>query len=409
MNNRSPERASLWGERGFVLMFSTRVATTTANQMFGVAAGWHVYEATSSPLLLGLAGLVQFLPPLCLTLFAGQLADFRERRIILRWCYAAEFVVALSLYFLSASPQLWLVAFFALLFTNAVARTFEGPSLQSLLPHLVPRAILSRAVAANSVAGRLSQLVGPTAGGLLFALSPQAVYAACASLVAIAGLASQMMPRIAPKSPDAERPSLFGGLSFIWNTKPLLGAMSLDLVATLFGGVTALLPIFARDILEIGPWGFGVLRSTPALGGLVVALILSRYPLGRRGGWFIFIGMATYGIGTILFAMSYSVPLSVLLMFIVGMGDMLSGVTRQTLIQVLAPDDTRGRVIAVNGLFNNTAGQLGAFESGVAAEFLGAQGAVIFGGVVVLSVTALWWRWFPELRNIDWRKQVMGR
>ncbi len=411
MSHRADEHASLFRVKPFVLMFTTRVSTTTANQMFGVAAGWHVYEATSSPFLLGLSGLAQFLPPLLLTLYAGQQADFRDRRMILRTCYAVEFCVAISLMILSGASTLWLPMFYGLLFVNAIARTFEGPSLQSLLPLVVPRAILGRAVATNSVAGRLSQLIGPTTGGLLFAWSPQAVYFACASLVLIAGVASNFLPASppAPIGEGSEKPSMFGGLKFIWSSKPLLGAMSLDLTATLFGGVTALLPIFARDILEIGPWGFGILRSTPALGGLLTALILSRFPLGRRGGWFIFIGMSVYGVGTILFALSNMVALSIFLMFMVGMGDMLSGVTRQTLIQVMAPDDTRGRVIAVNGLFNNTAGQLGAFESGIAAELLGAQGAVLFGGIAVLSVTMLWVRLFPELHSLDWRKQVMGR
>ena len=377
--------------------------------MLGVAAGWKIYELTQSPLYLGLVGLAQFLPPLLLTLFSGHLADFGDRRLILRICYSIEFCVAIGLTLLVGMDAPPLAIFYGLLLTNAIARTFEGPSLQSLLPTLVPRELLSRAIAANSMASRISFLLGPSSAGFLYALGPRVDFVCCAILILVAGAASFLLPSPPPtKRADAtDWRSLFGGLAFIWQTKPMLGAMSLDLTATLFGGVTALLPIFANDILQIGPWGFGLLRSAPALGGLTTALLLSRFPLGSKGGWFIFIGMATYGLGTILFAFSHSAILSIVLLYFVGMGDMLSGVTRQTLIQILAPEGTRGRVLAVNSLSNNTAGQLGQFESGVAAYFLGIEGSVIFGGLAVLSATAAWIKLFPELHSIDWRKQVV--
>jgi MFS family permease len=411
MPSAAVHHPSPFGARPFVLFFATRVGSNTANQMLGVAAGWQIYELTQSPLHLGLVGLVQFLPPLCLTLFSGHMADYGNRKIILRCCYTVEFCVAIGLTVIVGMKAPSLAVFYALLFANAVARTFEGPSLQSLLPNLVRREMLSRAVAANSMGARISLLLGPSAGGFLYALGARVDFLMCGLLVLMAGVASGLFPALPPPPlrprNEANWRSLFGGLAFIWKTKPMLGAMSLDLIATLFGGVTALLPIFARDILHIGPWGFGLLRSAPALGGLVTAALLSRFPLGRHGGWFIFIGMAAYGTGTIIFAFSHVTALSMLLLLFVGMGDMLSGVTRQTLIQILAPDDTRGRVLAVNTLFNNTAGQLGMFESGVTTEWLGLEGSVVFGGVAVLTVTALWIWLFPALHSIDWRKQVL--
>lgn len=411
MQGPAVPQASLFRLRPFLLLFATRLGSNTANQMLAVAAGWQIYELTQSPLYLGFVGLMQFLPPLSLTLVSGHMADYRDRRLILRCCYTLEFCVAAGLILLAGLRRPPLAIFYALLFCNAVARTFEGPSLQSLLPTLVPRDMLGRAVAANSMAGRLSLLLGPSTAGFLYALSARADYLTCACLVAVAGVASALLPAPPPSPRPREGAgwrSLFGGMVFIGQTKPMLGAMSLDLTATLFGGVTALLPIFARDILHIGPWGFGLLRSAPALGGLVTAILLSRFPLGRRGGWFIFFGMAVYGVGTILFALSQITVLSILLLYFVGMGDMLSGVTRQTLIQILAPEGARGRVLAVNTLFNNTASQLGMFESGVTAEWLGAEGSVLFGGAAVLTVTMLWIRLFPALHRIDWHKQVLG-
>ena len=409
MQGQSVHPTSLLSVRPFVLWFATRMGSNTANQMLAVAAGWQIYDLTRSPLNLGLVGLVQFLPPLTLTLVSGHMADYRDRRWILRCCYTVEFCVAAGMVLLAGMRAPPLLLFYGLLFCNSVARTFEGPSLLSMLPTLVPRELIGRAVAANSMVSRMSLLLGPSIGGLLYALGARADYLTCGCLIAIAGVASWLLPP-PPRAPPREQQdwrTLFAGLAFIWLTKPMLGAMSLDLVATLFGGMTALLPIFARDILHIGPWGFGLLRSAPALGGLVTAGLLSHFPLGRRGGWFIFIGISVYGLGTIAFAFSHNAVLSILLLLIVGMGDMLSGVTRQTLIQILAPDDTRGRVLAVNTLFNNTASQLGMFESGVTAAWFGTAGSVIFGGVAVLTVTALWIRLFPALHRLDWRKQVL--
>ncbi len=389
---------SLFSVRSFLLLFLTRMGSNTANQMLAVAAGWQIYDLTRSALNLGLVGLVQFLPPhsRCPTLVSGHAADYQDRRLILRCCYTVEFCVAVGLVVVSGMQAPPVLMFYGLLFCNGVARTFEGPSLLSLLPVLVPRELLGRAVAANSMVSRISLLFGPSIGGLLYAFGPRADYVTCGALVSVAAVSSWLLP-VPPPAPPRETQdwrTLFGGLAFIWRTKPMLGAMSLDLVATLFGGMTALLPIFARDILHIGPWGSGLLRSAPALGGLVTAGILSRFPLGRRGGWFIFIGMGVYGIGTIAFAFSHNAVISILLLLMIGMGDMLSGVTRQTLIQILAPDDTRGRVLAVNTLFNNTAGQLGMFESGVTAAWFGTAGSVIFGGIAVLTVTASWIRLF---------------
>jgi MFS family permease len=255
----------LFRHRPLRLLVTTRVAANTANQMQAVAVGWYIYALTGSALALGLIGLVQFLPPLCLTLPAGHIVDHHSRRLILICCYAVEICVSLGLLILATSFTHPVGPVFGLLLVNAIARTFEGPALQSLLPSTVPREILMSAVSAYASAGKMSQLVGPALGGLLFGLGAGVDFGLCAFLIGIAGMASAALP--IPPAP-AQRPkvtwsTLVAGIRFIWNEPAMLGAMSLDLVATLFGGVVALLPIFARDILHINAWGFGLLRTAP--------------------------------------------------------------------------------------------------------------------------------------------------
>ena len=384
-------------------LFTARVTSHMANQMQAVAVGWQIYDLTGSALNLGLIGLVQFLSPLCLTLVAGQVADRYDRKLVVRCCYIVEISVSIGLLLLTLAPAPAVPVFYVLLLMNAMARTFEGPALQSLLPVLVPRAILGRAVAVNSSALRMGQLIGPSLGGLLYGLGPLFVYGCCASLILTAATAMTLLPK-PPTAPSVRKmswSSLLAGLGFIRATPAVLGAMSLDLVATLFGGATALLPIFARDILQIGPEGFGLLRSAPALGGLCAAILLSRYPIKTKGGKVMFAGVIVYGVATVLFGLSRNLELSIALLLIVGFGDMFSTVIRQTLIQVNTPDEVRGRVAGVNMLFVGTASQLGGFESGVAAALLGPVGSVVFGGAAVLLVVMLWMRRFPALRDVD--------
>jgi MFS family permease len=393
----------LFHHRPFRLLFTTRAAANTANQMQAVAVGWLIYDLTGSALALGLIGLVQFIPPLCLTLFAGQVVDHHSRRHILNYCYAIETCVSIGLLVLAAFVDHPVGLIFGLLLVNAVARTFEAPALQSLVPSTVPRAILMQAVSAHASAGKMSQLIGPALGGLLYGLGAGVDFGLCAVLVVVAGIASMLLP--VPPAP-AQRPkvtwtTLVAGIRFIWNQPALLGAMSFDLAAVLFGGVVALLPIFARDILQINASGFGLLRAAPATGGLVVAALLSRLPVTRRSGRIMFTAVAVYGAATIAFGLSGYPLLSFGLLMIVGAGDMLSTVIRQSLIQFATPDDMRGRVFAVNNLFVNCSSQIGMFESGLTAAWFGAVGSAVLGGTVVLGVVLIWaWR-FPALRRVE--------
>src|SRR5580704_8363408 len=304
----APSTASLFHHRPFRLLFTTRTAANTANQMQAVAVGWLIYDLTGSALALGLIGLVQFIPPLALTLVAGQIVDHHSRRLILICCYTLEVTVSVGLLLLAVFAERPVGLIFGLLLINAVARTFEAPALQSLVPSTVPREILMQAVSAHASAGKMSQLIGPALGGLLYAFGAGVDFGLCALLIVIAGIASVLLP--IPPAP-AQRPkvtwaTLVAGIRFIWHEPAVLGAMSLDLAATLFGGVVALLPIFARDILHINSWGFGLLRSAPATGAIIVASVLARRPVRSGAGRIMFAGVAAYGVATIAFGLSGS-------------------------------------------------------------------------------------------------------
>jgi MFS family permease len=411
--NDSPVSAKsippLFHHRPFRLLFTTRTAANTANQMQAVAVGWLIYDLTGSALALGLIGLVQFIPPLALTLVAGQVVDHHSRRLILIWCYIVELVVSIGLLLLAVFADRPIGLIFGLLLVNAVARTFEAPALQSLVPSTVPREILMQAVSAHASAGKMSQLIGPALGGLLYGFGAGVDFGLCALLIVVAGFASALLP--IPPAP-ALRPkvtwaTLVAGIQVIWREPAVLGAMSLDLVATLFGGVVALLPIFARDILQINSWGFGLLRAAPATGALIVAVVLSRFAITRSGGYIMFASVAIYGAATLAFGLSAHATLSLCLLMVVGGADMLSTVIRQSLIQFATPDEMRGRVFAVNALLVNCGSQIGMFESGVTADWFGAVGSAVLGGAVVIAVVAIWaWR-FPTLRRVERPDQLV--
>jgi MFS family permease len=393
----------LFRVRPFRLLFITRVASTTAVQMLAVVVGWHVYELTDSALQLGMIGLVQVLPPLLLMLAAGQVADRYNRRLVLRCCYAVAVCSAAGLVVVAAFPHPSIPAIYVLLLVNASARVFEQPVMQALVPVMAPRAILNRAIAAHVSARQLSVLIGPSLGGVLYVFGADFDYGVCTLLFMAALVASFRMSN--PPAPAAQTKvtwdTLLAGFRFIGGCQAVLGAMLLDLVATLFGGVNALLPIYARDILEVGAWGAGVLRSAPALGALVAAAVLARSPVRRSGGIYMFAGFAVVGAATIVFGLSSNLFLSIAALMVMGSGDMLSSVVRQTLILVTTPDGTRGRVSAVNSLFYGTSGQLGAFRAGVMAEALGAVGSVVIGGCAILATVAFWPWLFPALRRVD--------
>jgi MFS family permease len=322
---------------------------------------------------------------------------------VLRLCFAIEFCATTGIMIASLFPQPSLAAIYALLLTNAMARTFEQPSMQSLVPVMAPRVLLGRAVAAHVSGGRLSNLLGPAFGGLLYILGPAFDYGVCALLIGAAAAASFLLPNppVAAERPTMNWHSLFAGFRFIWRCQAVLGAMSFDLMATLFGGVTALIPIFARDILDIGPWGAGILRSSPAIGALLTALVLTRFPLQRNGGVFLYVGFALFGLGVTVFGLSTNVALSIASLLLLGAGDMVSSVVRQTIIYTTTPDAMRGRVAGVNSFFIGCSGQLGSFRAGVMAAMIGTVGAVVAGGCVVFATVALWLWLFPALRQVD--------
>jgi MFS family permease len=393
----------LFRVRAFRLLFITRVASTTAVQMLAVIVSWHVYELTHSPLHLGMIGLVQVLPPLLLMLLTGQVADRYNRRLVLRWCYAVAFCSSAGLALVAVLPEPSLAAIYVLLVVNSGARVFEQPVMQALVPAMVPRSILSRAIAAHVSARQLSVLVGPSLGGVLYAFGAASDYGICALLFMAAAFASFRLPNppVPAEQDKVSWSTVLAGFRFIGKCQPVLGAMLLDLVATLFGSVNAILPIYAQDILDVGAWGVGVLRSAPALGALFAAFVLAHTPVRRSGGLFILAGVGMLGLATIAFGLSQNLFVSIAALVGTGAGDMLSSVVRQTIIQVTTPDAMRGRVSAVNSLSYGTGGPFGSFRAGLVAEAFGAVGTVVIGGCAVLATVMLWPWLFPALRRVD--------
>jgi MFS family permease len=393
----------LYKVRSFRLLFVTRLASTTAFQMVGVIVGWHVYELTNSALNLGLIGLAQFLPQFLLMLPAGQIADRLNRRTVLWWCYGVAFLSAAGLMLVAAQDKPNLLAIYALVTLNMAARTFEQPVMQALLPVMAPRAVLNRAIAAHISARQAAVLIGPTLGGVLYFFGPVFDYGVCTVLTLAAAVGAYLLPD--PGRPERRVKmsweSVAVGFRFIWRRETILGAMLFEFTYSLFGSVQALLPLYARDILGVGAWGAGVLRSATALGALLAAPILTRFPVQKNGGVWMFGAFAALGASIVAFGFSTSLVLSVVALMVMGMGDMVATVIRQTLVQMQTPDDMRGRVFSVNSLFYGTSSQVGAFRAGLMAEWLGAVAAVTIGGAAVIGAVALWGWLFPGLRRVD--------
>lgn len=379
------------------------MATTLAFQMQAVAIGWQVYDLTGSALDLGLVGLAQFIPGFALSLLVGHIADHYDRRLILRICMAVEALATLALALASFFGGLTVGALFAAVFVIGAARASELPTMHALMPQLVPPQLIPRAAAASASSNQTAIILGPALGGLAYALGPGLVYAlAAAGFIAASLLISAI--RIARPAPARERPSvasLFGGVAFVRRHPALMGAISLDLFAVLLGGATALLPIYARDILRTGPWGLGLLRSAPALGALAASLVLARRPLGGRVGRKLFIAVIAFGVATCVFALSTSFPLSLAALAALGAADSVSVVIRFSLVQIETPDALRGRVSAVNSMFIGASNSLGEFESGATAALFGTVPATLLGGVGTILVALLWLRFFPALFRLD--------
>jgi MFS family permease len=389
--------------RDFALLWSGLVSEGFGLQMVAVAVGWQVFAVRRSAFDLGLVGLCEFVPLLLLALPAGQLADHVSRRLVLAGAIAISMVVALALLgvTLAGAHQLW--PFLVLAAGNGVGQALGSPAGRALGPTLIPWELLPSALALRSIAFQSGTVAGPALGGLLFSIDPELTYGVAAVLLGV-GVGAVLLIREPPFERTGQAPGIatfLAGIHFIRRTPVMLGAITLDLFAVLFGGAVALLPLFAREILHTGPLGLGVLRSAPAIGALLAGVALTRRPVAGRTGTTLLLVVGVFGVATIVFGLSKSLPLSVIALAVAGGVDMVSVNIRSTIAVVAAPNELRGRVTAVESVFISASNELGAFESGVAAALLGAVPAVVIGGAITVSLAVVW-RWvFPDLAKID--------
>lgn len=405
MNDSRPGALSALRHPNFTRFLSARFLTVFAVQMQSVAVGWQVYSLSGDPLDLGLIGLSQFLPFVVLVLPAGHVADRFQRQRILSLCYATELLCAVLLlgFTMTGLTEVWPV--FATMVLFGVARAFSMPTSQALIPNLVPLESFGNAVALNSSTFQVATIAGPALGGVLYLLGPQTVYSTVAVLI---GVSVVLMYGVKPlrevevvAGKSQSWSEVLEGLRFVRSRPVVLGAISLDLFAVLFGGAVAMLPAYASDVLHVGPSGLGLLRAAPGIGAMLVALALAFIPLQRNVGNWMFGGVALFGVATVIFGLSKIFLVSLIALFLIGAGDMVSVYIRHMLIQLETPDAIRGRVSAVNAVFIGASNELGEFESGVTAVWFGLVRSVVIGGVATLFVTGLWMRLFPVLRKID--------
>jgi MFS family permease len=394
--------ASLLRHPPFAFLWGARVAANLGVHMLDVAVAWQLYALTGSALDLGLVGLVQFAPVVLLTLVVGQVVDRYDRRMITTACQVVKAAAAVALALGSLGHWQSKGTILAMVAVAGAARAFENPVMTAMVPGVVPRPLIARAMAWVVSANQTAQIAGPALGGFLFALGAPAAYLSACALFGVAGACTALI-RMDP--PERTRPpvtleTVFSGLAFIRQRPVLLGTMSLDLFAVLLGGATALLPIYARDILGAGPSGLGLLRAAPAVGALATSVVLARYPLERRVGRALFRAVMVFGAATVAFGLSTNFAVSLAALAVLGAADVVSVVIRVSLVQLRTPDEMRGRVSAVHSLFTGTSNQLGAFESGLVASLVGAVPAVLIGGLGTMAVAALWMVLFPDLRRI---------
>ncbi|QHI99925.1 MFS transporter [Xylophilus rhododendri] len=390
-------------QRDFMRFWGTRLFGTAGQQMLLVAIGWQMYDLTGSAWDLGLVGLYQFAPALLLALVAGHVADRFHRGHIVAACLLVQGVVSLLLVLATEGHWAGRGLLLGISVVLGMVRAFQLPAQQALVPMLVPPLMLPRAMAFATGGMQTAIIGGPALGGVIFVAGASAVYGTCTALFVIGCvfIARLRYARVAaPREPVSMR-TLLAGVGFIWHRKPVLGAVSLDLFAVLLGGAVALLPIFARDILHTGPWGLGILRSAPAVGALLMSVVLTRWPLDRYVGKRLLIAVGIFGLATVVFGLSHSLWLSAVALAVTGGADMVSVVVRQSLVQLETPDEMRGRVSAVNSVFIGASNQLGEFESGATAALLGPIGATVLGGVGTMVVALLWVRLFPGLATRD--------
>ena len=389
----------------FVSYTLARFFIVLSLEMLSVAVGWQVYEITHRPLDLGYVGLAQFLPGFALFLFAGHAADLFDRRRLLMWCYAGFALCSALLLLISWRAPHSVHLIYAVLVLLGAVRSFNFPASRAILPQLVPEEHFPNAVAWNSSIFQIATIAGPALGGIVYAIfrGPNTVYAIAVS-ISILAMAMTMRIKILTAVRSQEPVSLrtvFAGFRFIWDKKLILGSISLDMFAVLLGGAVALLPVYAREILHRGPWGLGLLRSSPGVGAAVMAIVVAHRPIRRRAGMAMLLCVAGFGVFTIAFGISHSLILSLVALFLCGASDMVSVIIRATLVQIATPDEMRGRVNAVDMLFIGVSNELGEFESGFTAQWFGTVPAVVIGGIGTLVVIGIWAWLFPELRKAD--------
>lgn len=398
----SDQRFAAFRHPAFRRYWLARFLTTFAAQIVSVAVGWQIYDLTRDPFDLGLVGVIQFVPALLLVLVTGVVADKIGRRLVMGVSGIFEALCALALLLLSLRGLASPLPIFIVLAIFGTARAFFSPASASLVANLVPAETFANAVAWNSSAWQMATIVGPVAGGLLYGLSSEAAYASATVLMLAASLLIFSIPKPEQRG-ETDKPSmqtLFAGFRYIWGEKIVLGAISLDLFAMLLSGAVALMPVYARDILALGPWGLGLLRAAPSIGAIVVAVWLTGHPLRDHAGVIMLFFVAMVGVFTAVFGVSTMPWLSILALALFGAADMVSVYIRETLIQLWTPDRMRGRVNAVNGVFVGASNELGEFRAGMMAAAIGVVPAVVFGGVGAVAVAGLWAVLFPELRKV---------
>ncbi|MGO4137403.1 MFS transporter [Rhizobium brockwellii] len=397
------DRFAAFRHSSYTRFFFARFLLSFSQQIVSVAVGWQMYDRTGSAIYLGLIGLVQFLPSLLLILVTGSVADRYNRRAIAALCSLVSALCTLALLVMTLMGSFTPLPVFAVLLIFGIERAFMSPAVQSLAPNLVPEEALTNAIAWNSSSWQLAAITGPVLGGLLYGVSAPTAYTVAVIFSVLGAALLYMIPKPVQKTTGETKSwaMILGGFSFIRAEKVVLGAISLDLFAVLLGGATALMPIFARDILTLGPWGLGLLRAAPGLGAIVMAIFLAAYPLRHRAGIYMFIGVALFGVGTIIFGISTNTEVSIAALALMGAADMVSVYVRESLIALWTPDQLRGRVNAVNMVFVGASNELGEFRAGTMAALFGAVPAVVIGGIGTLVVAAIWASSFPKLRGID--------
>jgi MFS family permease len=404
MSSITPAGArTLLKHRSFVLFLLTRSFSRFSSQIGAVAIGWQIYDLTGSAFDLGMVGLVQFLPTALLVFVAGHAADRYERKRVLQICQLGQALTALFLAWGAYAGWLTVTHIFIATAVLGTATAFEGPAVAALLPLVVPQGSLQRATALSSGSAQIATITGPALGGLAYAVAPGVPYGMMVVFWLFGATLSGAirLAQLAAVRDSATPADLFAGVRFVRNNSAILGTISLDLFAVLLGGATALLPIYARDILQTGPLGLGILRAAPAVGALLMTAVLARHAIRRRVGLRMFQAVIAFGLATVVFAVSQWMWLSVLALATLGAADVVSVVIRFSLVQLSTPDEMRGRVGAVNFLFINASNQLGQFESGITAALLGAMPAAVLGGLGTIAIALLWMKLFPTLRDVE--------